>query len=319
MNAHAPQSISPFHKGEQEAQARVGARARTEMFGQRAIRTFMPDQHRDFFEQLPFVVLGSVDPDGWPWASIISGSAGFATSPSPTSLRIDAQPIQHDPLGTSLIEGTPIGVLGIELATRRRNRMNATVFAASSSGITLDVQQSFGNCPKYIQTHDLSFVRQPDASVDLRHDTFETLDDAAQALISEANTFFVSSYVASKTGAASEGVDVSHRGGQSGFVNIKGNTLTVPDYAGNNFFNTIGNFLANPKAGLLFADFTTGDLLMLTGHVELLWDDHPEVQSMQGAERAWKFTLDHGVRIFDALPFRAELTEYSPYSPKIDA
>jgi predicted pyridoxine 5'-phosphate oxidase superfamily flavin-nucleotide-binding protein len=319
MNALAQKSISPFHPGEQQAQSRAGTRERTEMIGQRAIRSFMPDQHRDFFGQLSFVVLGSVDPDGWPWASIVSGQPGFTTSSTPTSLEINAQPVQHDPLGTSLIIGTPIGVLGIELANRRRNRVNAKVAGVASDRIALEVQQSFGNCPQYIQTHDLRFARAPDTPIELRSDTFATLDDAARTLISTANTFYVSSYVTAETDTATEGVDVSHRGGQSGFVSVAENTLTIPDYAGNNFFNTIGNFIANPKAGLLFTDVTTGDVLMLTGRVDLLWDDHPKVQAIPGAERAWRFTLDHGVRIYDALPFRAELTECSPYCPKIDA
>ncbi|MEP3298712.1 MAG: pyridoxamine 5'-phosphate oxidase family protein [Pseudoruegeria sp.] len=319
MNAHTQKSTSPFHEGEQKAQTRAGTRERSEMIGQRAIRTFMPDQHRGFFGQLPFVVLGSVDPDGWPWASIVSGQPGFATSPTPTSLEINAQPVQHDPLGASLITGAPIGVLGIEPATRRRNRMNAKITGVASDRIALEVQQSFGNCPQYIQTHDLRFVRAPNTPIELRSDTFGTLDDAAHTLISIANTFYVSSYVIAETDTVTEGVDVSHRGGQPGFASVAGNTLTVPDYAGNNFFNTIGNFIANPKAGLLFTDNTTGDVLMLTGRVELLWGDHPEVQAIPSAERAWRFTLDHGVRIYNALPFRAEMNEGSSYSHKIDA
>lgn len=316
MTADLAQKTSPFHKGEQEAQTRAGTRDRTEMIGQRAIRTFMPDQYRSFFEQLPFLVLGSVDPDGWPWASIVSGGQGFVTSPSETTLKIAAKPSPYDPLGNSMISGAPIGVLGIELGTRRRNRMNSTISELSSSGIRLDVQQSFGNCPKYIQTHDITFIREPEDPIQLRADTFDHLDEAARAAIAEADTFFVSSYVTAASGKASEGVDVSHRGGKAGFMKVDGNTLTIPDFAGNNFFNTIGNFLEVPKAGLLFPDFATGDVLMLTGSVEMLWADHPEVQSFEGAERGWRFTVDHGVRIYDALPFRTQFNEYSPYSLK---
>lgn len=310
MNAHSPQLPSPFHIGEQEAQSRAGSRDRTEMIGQRAIRSFMPDQHRTFFEHIPFVVLGSVDQDGWPWASIIAGGSGFMTSPSETSLEINALPVQHDPVGMSLATGAPVGLLGIELGTRRRNRMNANVAAISSGGIKLDVVQSFGNCPKYIQTYDIAFQRDPKAAVQLRSDTFDQLDQATRAFIKQSDTFFVASH------ASNDGVDVSHRGGKAGFVDVEGNTLTIPDYAGNNFFNTIGNFLETPKAGLLFPDFETGDLLMLTGNIEMLWEDHPEVKSKEGVARAWRFTLDHGIRIHDALPFRAEFKEYSPYSLK---
>jgi hypothetical protein len=45
--------------------------------------------------------------------------------------------------------------------------------------------------------------------------------------------------------------------------------LTVPDFSGKLFFNTLGNFLSNPKAGLVFVDFDAGDLLPLTGCAEV--------------------------------------------------
>ncbi|MGI9462957.1 MAG: pyridoxamine 5'-phosphate oxidase family protein, partial [Aestuariivirgaceae bacterium] len=96
----------------------------------------------------------------------------------------------------------------------------------------------------------------------------------------------------------------SHRGGRPGFVKVDGSTLTIPDYAGNRHFNTLGNFFANPMAGLLFVDFETGDLLLLTGAVEILWDEDPAARALSGAERAWRFTLDHGIRVKDALPLR---------------
>ncbi|MFT6023951.1 MAG: ferredoxin-NADP reductase [Ascidiaceihabitans sp.] len=311
--------LSPFHRGEQDAQSRAGKREVMEAIGQRAIRPFMPDQHRQFFEQLPFIVVGSVDAQGWPWASILSGGTGFITSPDNRRLDLDVDPLADDPLADALSVGAPVGLLGIEMETRRRNRMNANVVSLDGGRVTLNVTQSFGNCPQYIQTRDVNFVRAPNAPVDRKMtDTFTTLDDAAHDFIAASDTFFVSSYVTSDINPAATGVDVSHRGGRSGFVKVEGNVLTIPDYSGNNFFNTIGNFLVNPKAGLIFPDFTTGDVLMLTGTVELLWEDHPEIAAFKGAERGWRFTLDHGVRIHDALPFRADFDSWSPNSLMAD-
>lgn len=319
MTAQAPVLSSPFHSGEQAAQSRVGKRDRMEAFGKIAIRPFMPDQHRQFFEQLPFVIVGSVDAQGWPWASILTGGTGFITSPDDRTLNMKAEPVPDDPLASSMSAGAPVGLLGIEVATRRRNRMNAKVSARENASVSLEVVQSFGNCPQYIQTRDLDFVRAPHDPVDRAPtDHFTALDAAASCLITQSDTFFVSSYVGLSANSASEGVDVSHRGGRSGFVKVEGNTLTIPDYSGNNFFNTIGNFLVNPKAGLIFPDFTTGDVLMLTGTVEVLWEDHPDVQAFKGAERGWRFTLDHGLRIHDALPFRASFGEWSPNSLMAD-
>ena len=56
MADQAPLQQSPFHSGEQDAQARVGKRDAMEAFGKIAIRPFMPDQHREFFEKIPFVL-----------------------------------------------------------------------------------------------------------------------------------------------------------------------------------------------------------------------------------------------------------------------
>ncbi len=313
--APAPMTASPFHAGEQTMQARAGKREAMESIGHKIIRSFMPDQHREFFAQLPFVVLGSVDAHGWPWASIVSGAPGFLTSPDARRLDVAAMPLEGDPLAQGLNMGASIGALGIEIPTRRRNRMNARVVAADQTGFSLGVDQSFGNCPQYIQTRRIKFIRDPVAPrLGPAPEKFLGLDVAARGFIRAADTFFVASYVQAAGNPVIEGVDVSHRGGRAGFVKVEGDTLTIPDYSGNFHFNTLGNFLVNPKAGLIFPDFETGDVLMLTGTVELIPEDDPRITAFRGADRGWQFTLDHGIRLRDALPFRAEFGEWSPNS-----
>lgn len=308
-------SGSPFHAGEQELQARVGKREDMERFGRRVIRKFMPDQHRDFFASLPFLIVGGVDQTGWPWASVASGRPGFIQSPDAKTLQISGQLPEGDPLRQAFDAGAPIGLLGMEPSTRRRNRMNGRLTAAADTGFTVAVEQSFGNCPQYIQTRTVEFVREPGTSGAVRGpDNFNTLSETARAMIVSANTFFVASFARSEAEDGVGDVDVSHRGGRAGFVKVDGDTLTIPDYPGNYHFNTLGNFLINPKAGLTFVDFATGDMLSLTGTVELVWEGDVEVDAFKGAERAWRFTLDHGVLLEDALSFRAPMEEYSPNS-----
>lgn len=306
---------SPFHAGEQKFQSIAGKRAAMESFGRRAIRAFMPDQHREFFSQLPFVVVGAIDDEGWPWASLLPGLPGFMQSPDNNTLTIDARAARGDPVGKAITPGAPLGLLGIEMHTRRRNRLNGRVSDLAAGGFTLSVDQSFGNCPQYIQHRDVNFVRapgQPGRSGKAK--PFANLDKRARALIANSDAFFVSSYVRTQDNPTIEGVDVSHRGGRPGFVKVDGDVLTIPDFPGNYHFNTLGNFLVNPKAGLVFVDFATGDLLSLTGTVELLWDDHEEVTAFNGAQRGWRFMLDHGVWLDDALPFRSTLGDFSPNS-----
>jgi predicted pyridoxine 5'-phosphate oxidase superfamily flavin-nucleotide-binding protein len=121
-------------------------------------------------------------------------------------------------------------------------------------------------------------------------------------MVEGADTFFVASYVDRDNGERQ--VDVSHRGGNAGFVRVGADgVLTIPDFAGNRFFNTLGNILVNSKAGLVFVDFETGDMLQMTGNAEVLLDS-PDIATFQGAERLWRFTPEKIVLRPDALPLR---------------
>ncbi|KOY01941.1 pyridoxamine 5'-phosphate oxidase family protein [Pseudomonas nunensis] len=298
---------SPWHAGEKQLQEHVGVAERMDTLGRRVIRSEMPDQHRQFYQQLPFMLYGAVDADGHPWASILEGPPGFAHSPAPTGLQFESLPAADDP--AQLRDGAAIGLLGIELHTRRRNRLNGRVGAMTASGFGVTVEQSFGNCPQYIQLRQFRSVPLADPATRIAEHLGE-LDDAARAVIAQADTLFVASYV-DVDGQRS--VDVSHRGGQPGFVRIEGNRLTIPDFAGNLFFNTLGNLLINPKAGLLFIDFNSGDLLQLSGRAEVILEG-PEIEAFQGAERLWTFEVERLVRRPAALALRWRFDGMSPNS-----
>lgn len=277
--------LPAWHEGEKRMQEMVGAAEKMAVVGQRVMRDFMPDQHRDFFARLPFVVLGSVDSTGEAWATFLEGRSGFMSSPTPTTLDIATRPNPVDPAGKGLADDAPVGLLGIELHTRRRNRMNG-VMTNVNSGLRIEVDQSFGNCPRYIQLRDYAFSRDPAVAPAERAETLATIDPAARALIEGADTFFVASYVDREDRRQ---VDVSHRGGRPGFVRVaKDGTLTIPDFNGNLFFATLGNILLNGKAGLLFVDFETGGMLQMTGDARVLFDS-PDIAAFQGAERLWSF------------------------------
>jgi ferredoxin-NADP reductase/predicted pyridoxine 5'-phosphate oxidase superfamily flavin-nucleotide-binding protein len=298
---------SPWHAGEKQLQAHVGVAERMENFGRKVIRSEMPDQHRTFYQQLPFMLYAAVDAEGHPWASILEGQPGFAHSAEPGLLQFRSLPAFDDP--AQLSDGSAIGLLGIELHTRRRNRINGHVRAMTAGGFAVTVDQSFGNCPQYIQLRQFRSVPLADPSTRAAQH-FNELDDAAKAMIAEADTFFVASYV-DVDGERS--VDVSHRGGQSGFVRVEGNRLTIPDFAGNLHFNTLGNLLLNPRAGLLFIDFNTGDLLQLSGRTEIILEG-PQVEAFQGAERLWTIDVEHVVRRPAALALRWRFDGVSPTS-----
>ncbi len=294
--------FAAFHAGERAVQTRIGSRERMAEIGPRLMRDAMPEQHSAFFAQLPFVVVGSVDAAAQPWASVLAAPAGFAHAPDAWHLRVDALPSLHDPLHANLRYGASLGLLGIEPHTRRRNRMNGVVEAFDASGFEITVQQSFGNCPRYISPREAVFA-PASATAAL---PVEGFDDAARALIGRADTFFIATAhpQTGTSGAASHGVDVSHRGGPAGFVRLGADgVLTVPDYAGNQFFNTLGNLMLNPRAGLLFVDFESGDLLHLAVTASIVWDG-PAVTAIDGAERVMHLQVERAIRRPGALPLR---------------
>ncbi|GIL39700.1 pyridoxamine 5'-phosphate oxidase family protein [Roseiterribacter gracilis] len=294
---------SPFHAGEIEAQLRAGVQLRGA-----PIRDFMPDQHRAFFAMLPFVVIATNDAAGWPVASTLAGPQGFIASPDPQHLVIDAGPDAIDPIAPLLVPHAPFALLGIDLATRRRNRANGRVVARDEQGLQLEVLQSFGNCPQYIQGRQAYYVPPAETSALER---LPQLDEEALAQIRNADTFFVATSTATRSGPAF-GADISHRGGRPGFVRIDdGNLLTIPDFRGNRYFNTLGNLLLEPRAGLLFIDFDRGDLLHVQGTTEILWDG-PELDRIEGAERVWRVRVERVWRRRDAVPLRWVFREFSP-------
>ncbi len=303
---------SPFHRGEREVQTRVGVREKIESIGERIIRDFMPEQHREFFAQLPFIVIGTVDAAGNPWASMLTGAPGFTSSPDPRSLRIDARLLPGDPLAHTLRVGVDVGLLGIELHTRRRNRVNGRIVSGDARGFTLQIAQSFGNCPKYINKRLYELIEHENRTTPVPH-VLEQLDSLTVALVRNADTFFIATHYTETSPRRSHGADVSHRGGKPGFMRIDDErTLTWPDYVGNFLFNTLGNLVLNPRAGLLFPDFATGDMLYLSGRGEIIWDGD-EVKAFAGAQRLVRFHIERLVQLPAALPLRWRFEEYSPF------
>jgi predicted pyridoxine 5'-phosphate oxidase superfamily flavin-nucleotide-binding protein len=287
-----PDGFLSFHEDEVRAQTLAGERA-----GRAAIRPFMPQQHRDFFPLLPYLFAATLDAGDAPLASMLWGPAGFVQSPDPVTLRLSALPDAGDPAADGFAAGRAIGLLGIDLSTRRRNRANGRIAARDGTGLTVAVEQSFGNCAQYIQTRTVTpHAREPRAV-----EALSALDAPARRLIETADTFFVASR--SRAGIGDGGLDLSHRGGPPGFVAAQGDTLVVPDFRGNRFFNTLGNLLGDPRAGLLFVDFATGGLLQLQGMVAIDWSSEP---------RRWRVAVERGWRRPAALPFDWTFGDFAP-------
>jgi predicted pyridoxine 5'-phosphate oxidase superfamily flavin-nucleotide-binding protein len=292
---------TPFHPDELAAQARAGLSP-----GGAGIRDFMPEQHRSFFGQLPHIFVACVDAAGWPLATLLEGEPGFVSTPDPTTLAVRALPGAADPAAGTLHAGQQIGVLGIDLATRRRNRANGVLSHVDATGFAVSVTQSFGNCPQYIQRRALRReepARGPAEELVLPQ-------GGARTLIERADTFFVATRSRAQAGPAG-GADISHRGGWPGFVRLEQDTLLIPDFRGNRYFNTLGNIQGEPRASLLFLDFESGSVLQLQGLASIDWSA-PSAGAPAGAERVWRFRIVRGWYRSHAAAMRGTFVDYSP-------
>lgn len=298
-----------FHAGELGVQERAGVRDEAARLG-RSIRPHIPLTAHSFLFHQPMVILATADTTGRLWASLVSGEPGFLQPEDEHTLRIDARPTSGDPLLQNLTDGAHVGVLVIDLGTRRRLRLNGRLTSGGDGAIRVFAEQVYSNCPKYIQARSWGTpCNAGEHEAENTHTRHSSLTDHQRAWVAEADTFFVAS------SHVDGGGDASHRGGPPGFVHVShGRRLVWADYAGNNMFQTLGNISVNPRTGLLFIDFERGKTLQLTGSSRIVWDV-PSAAEFPGAQRLLDFELEEAVEIAHATPLRWRLLNYSPFNP----
>jgi predicted pyridoxine 5'-phosphate oxidase superfamily flavin-nucleotide-binding protein len=275
-----------FHAGELAVQRQAGVLDKAARLEDMASGE-MPEVAAEFLAAQPWIVLGAADAGGRMWATALYGRPGFITAPAPSSVHVAAQSLPGGPLAGAL-DG-PVGAIALEPGTRRRVRLNGTAWT-DATGVSIELEEVYGNCPKYIATRHVVSVTAP---APVRHAS-AALDDAATALLARADTAFVAS-------RAPAGVDVSHKGGEPGFLRaLDERTVEWPDYVGNSMFNTLGNIVTDPAVGLTVIDPETGTTLYLSGRAELLWED----RGFAAAQRVVRLSVDATVRLDHASPLR---------------
>ncbi len=303
---------SIFHEGERLAQERTGQAAQAMRVGG-VIGDRLRPGSIPFLAEQSLLVLGSVDSDRQIWASTVFGSPGFVTAPDDGTVRLDLSSVEYDaddPLWDNIVGDRRIGVLAIEPATRRRLRVNGNVRSHEPATIEIDVLEAYPNCPKYIQRREMSRATNHGNSRPAVAGRGRQLTAALRDIISSSDTFFVAS------AHHDRGVDVSHRGGNPGFVEVLDErTLRVPDYVGNGLYNTLGNFVSNPRAGLLFIDFEAGSTLQLTGTPNVRWELDRQDDRTGGTGRYWDFTVERWLQRTLPAPIEWTLVDYSSFNP----
>jgi predicted pyridoxine 5'-phosphate oxidase superfamily flavin-nucleotide-binding protein len=288
-----------YHAGSRALQDRVGVREFADHVG-RAIGEGIKPVAAAFLELQPLLVLGAEDPEtGRVWASPLTGAPGFARATGPRQMAVTGGARPGDPLTAALAsEGTPVGTIALDPRTRRRMRLNGRL-RPTARGFAVAADRVFSNCPKYIQrreSYDTVTDRRPGEA---RHGS--ELTEPQRDFVTGADTFFLTTVHESRA-------DASHRGGNPGFVRVDSpRELSWRDYPGNSMFLTLGNLAADPRAGLLFLDWTTGTTLQLTGEAR--------TEFQADGERRVRFMVAEVVETPSAIPLRWSAPEYSPANP----
>ncbi|MFI8927619.1 pyridoxamine 5'-phosphate oxidase family protein [Streptomyces sp. NPDC053474] len=289
----------PYHSGSRAVQDRVGVRALADHVG-RSIGPGIRPVAAAFLALQPMLVVGARDPgSGRVWASPLTGDPGFVRATGAHQVSVAGRAGAGDPLAAALGRpGTPVGTIALDPRTRRRMRLNGRA-RPTSRGLAIEADQVFSNCPKYLQRRQLVGGRR-DGAAGAPRVTAE-LTAAQRRFVAAADTFFIAT-------VRDGGADASHRGGNPGFVRVLSPTeLSWPDYAGNAMFLTLGNLTADPGAGLLFLDWTSGTALQLTGTAATAYGP--------GGERTVRFRVAEAVETAGASPWTWSAPEYSPANP----
>jgi predicted pyridoxine 5'-phosphate oxidase superfamily flavin-nucleotide-binding protein len=293
------------HAGEIAVQNRVGVRVAP--LGSSRVGADIPPVASEFLAEQQTIVLGAADADGAMWATMLAGPAGFVTAQDARTVVIGRLPGDGDPLAgvfeTAHVDHE-VGMLALDAATRRRMRINGRAHRDGGE-IVVSTDQVYANCPRYIQ------ARRPVATEAGSRTVHrgDALTDAQQAAIARADTFFLA------TQADGVGADVSHRGGNPGFLAVTGpNRLSWPEYSGNMMYMTLGNLELDPRAGLVFPDWETGGLLHVTGRARTDWDP-ARAAALPGAKQVVDLEIERVVQVDGAIQLRWTFGDYSRFNP----
>ncbi|WP_404333121.1 pyridoxamine 5'-phosphate oxidase family protein [Mesobacillus maritimus] len=299
-----------FHPGERKVQSMLSVTKSANLVG-RTILPFMKESFQFFIESQPMVVIGSTDPQGYLWSSLVCGNLGFIRIINERIIRIHIKKQENEMLFTNINSNNNVGMIVIDFSSRIRIRINGVANILDDETIEVKTEQVYGNCPKFIQARKIKINKFDDnKTIQTLHR--KNLNNNQEIWIEQADTFFISS--SNSLGKT----DVSHRGGQAGFVSILNETtLLYPDYVGNMMFNTLGNIVENTKTGLLFIDFQKGHTLQLTGDSEIIWDLTDEEKLIyKGAKRLIKYVISGVIEKQNANMYSWDFLNYSPFNPK---
>lgn len=303
----------PFHLGEVAVQQKAQVHESAKRNGRMIKNTIMPGAIT-FVGQQQMVAVASMDEGQNLWCSLLFAEQGFVQVPDISLMSIDTNrllSVDNQLLWRNVDKHSAVGLVALELASRRRLRVNGKMLPTTNGCYELIVEQAYPNCPKYITRRDLHCEKVADSKV-LPVQKGQMLTDEQKQLITQADSFFVAT---AQGTSSNDKLDASYRGGQPGFIVLDGDNLLIPDYQGNNMFNTLGNIECFGNAGLVFIDFDNNQLLQLSGSAQILWDMDDSSDKTGGTKRFWRFSTERWLQVPLPDGITWQFGELSPHNP----
>ena len=303
-----------FHKGELTLQRKYNIQHDPNRV-QRILKDHIVERFIPFIEQQSTIIIGTTDEEDNLWTSMLIGEIGLVKVINAKQVDINLTQLrstQTDILFQNISPNSKMGILLINTATRSRYRLNghASLFP---DRIEITISEAYPNCPKYIQQR-IPVFSEDKAALGVEKTEGTLLNTSQKQWVRNADTFFMSSK------NAKGDMDASHRGGGSGFIELlEDGTLKIPDYIGNNLFNSLGNFVEVPKAGLLFIDFEKGHALQLSGQTELIFDQvsKEDLEKTTDTGRYWLFKTEQWIQTSFHNKVDWKWVSFSPFNPQV--
>ncbi|GGG09561.1 hypothetical protein GCM10011344_07690 [Dokdonia pacifica] len=303
-----------LNEGEKTVQRLAGVEKEGARVARLAIKNRITPGLFPYIQGLPLAFVGSTDAKGQLWSSLLIGDIGFIEVPHIHEVRFHIPKIKSDTSDIffkNSVTNASVGIMFKDPSERIRYRVNGTVIEATEEIIRIKVIEAYGNCPKYIQACNISDIESTSYS-DTTSIQDQALGNYEKEWIRNADTFYIA------TRGLDGRADASHRGGNPGFVEIMPDgTLKIPDYYGNNMFNSLGNIYENPNTGLLFVNFESGETLQITGKGKILFDQTTpgDIEKSGSTGRFWLFSPKQWIYTKNHHKAQWDFIDYSPYNP----
>ncbi|WP_121626815.1 pyridoxamine 5'-phosphate oxidase family protein [Poseidonibacter antarcticus] len=245
-----------FHEGEYHIQEIMGVRKSSDTLSS-MIKDNIPPIASKFLKDLNFCIITISTKKDDLFTYTVYNHNNFIEIVNQSQISINLENHSYIPKEFYNIKNINIGMIGLNFEKAMRIRINGKG-KIKSNKLYLSIDEIYSNCPKHIKRR----VLQEDTKI-LENQTIQKgrkLNEEIINIISNIDTFFIA------TSHKEKGLDVSHKGGNKGFLKVlETNQLAFKDVPGNNLYNTIGNIYTNPNINIFFIDFKNYDTYHIKG------------------------------------------------------